>query len=67
VTRGDGWHRQFHEPIKVDDRTLRTLRDTANYTVALPEKASSQEHWQIAVRHLMLAILRRAIEPYGLT
>jgi hypothetical protein len=29
-------------------RTLRTLRDAAEYIVGLPEKTSRQEHWQIA-------------------
>jgi hypothetical protein len=56
-----GWQRQFDEPITVEGRTLRTLRDAADHIVALPAKVSRQEHWQIAVRHLMLAAERGGI------
>jgi hypothetical protein len=34
------------------------LPDGADYTVAVPEKTSGQEHWQIAVHQLMLAAER---------
>lgn len=56
-----GWHRRFDDPITVDGRTLRTLRDAADYIVALPPKTSLQEHWQIAVHHLMLEAERGGI------
>ena len=56
-----GWQRRFHDPINVDGRVLRTLREAADYIVALPETTSRQEHWQIAVRHLMLAAERGGI------
>jgi hypothetical protein len=56
-----GRHRSFDDPITVDESTLRTLREAADYIVALPEKESRQEHWQIAVHHLMLAAERGGI------
>jgi hypothetical protein len=56
-----GWHRHFHDPITVDGRTLLTLRDAADYIVALPAKTSRQDHWQVAVHHLMLAAERGGI------
>lgn len=56
-----GWQRRFDDPISIDGRTLRTLREAADYIVALPEKTSLQEHWQIAVHHLMLAAERGGI------
>jgi hypothetical protein len=40
---------------------LHTLRDAADYIVALPEKTSRQEHWQVAVHRLMLAAERGGI------
>ena len=43
------------DPISVDGRTLRTLRDAAEYIVTLPEWTSRQQHWQTAVRELMMA------------
>lgn len=57
----EGWHRRFDDPITVDGHTLRTLRDAANYIIALPAKTSGQQHWQIAVHHLMLAAERGGI------
>lgn len=46
-----GWQRRFDDPITVNGRTLRTLRDAADYIIALPEKTSRQAHWQVAVHH----------------
>lgn len=56
-----GWQRRFDDPITVDGSTLRTLRDAADYIIALPAKTSRQEHWQVAVHHLMLAAERSGI------
>ena len=50
-----GWQRRFHQPIIANGRTLRTLREAADHIVGLPATTSRQPHWQIAVRHLMLA------------
>jgi hypothetical protein len=36
-----GWGRHFEEPIKVDSRTLVTLRDAASYITALPKTESA--------------------------
>jgi hypothetical protein len=43
---------------KRDEGDGERLRDSADYTVAVPEKTSGQEHWQIAVHRLMLAAER---------
>ena len=56
-----GWHRSLDDPISVDGRTLRTLRDAADYIVTLPEWTSRQQHWQTAVRELMMAAERDGI------
>ncbi|MEZ5822312.1 MAG: hypothetical protein R3D82_16060 [Xanthobacteraceae bacterium] len=61
MAEGTGWQRRFDDPITVDGRTLRTLREAADYIVALPETTSRQEHWQIAVHHLLLAAERGGI------
>jgi hypothetical protein len=63
VTSNNGWQRRFDGPITVGGRTLRTLRDAADYIVALPEKTSRQEHWQVAIQHLMFAAERGEAEP----
>jgi hypothetical protein len=60
-----GWHRRLDDPITVDGRTLRTLRDAADYIVTLPEWASRQQHWQTAVRELMMAAERGRIMIAG--
>ncbi len=44
-----------------DGRTLRTLRDAADYIMALPQKTSRLPHWQTAVRELMIAAERGGI------
>ncbi len=46
------------DPISVDGRTLQTLRDAADYIVTLPEWTSRRQHWQTAVRELMMAAER---------
>jgi hypothetical protein len=56
-----GWHRSLDDPISVDGRTLRTLRDAADYIVTLSEWTSRQQHWQTAVRELMMAAERDGI------
>lgn len=57
----EGWQRRFDDPIQVDDRTLRTLRDAADYIMELPPKTSRQPRWQTAVRELMIAAERGGI------
>lgn len=61
MAQDQGWQRRFEDPIPVDGRTLRTLRDAADYIVGLPAKTSRQPHWQTAVRELMMAAERNGI------
>ena len=56
-----GWQRRFHDPITVDGRTLRTLREAADYIIKLPKAEQNQPHWQTAVRELMFAAERGGI------
>ena len=55
------WQRRFDNPITVDGRTLRTLRDATDYIASLPEKTPRQPHWQTAVRELMISADRNGI------
>ena len=61
MPKADGWSREFHEPIRAGDTTLRTLRDAGNYISGLPSKVSAQPHWQAAVRELMMSAERGGI------
>lgn len=38
----DGWRRSFDDPIQVGEKTVVTLRDAADYIVALPPKTSGR-------------------------
>ena len=47
------WSRRFDEPIKTSDgKTLHTLKDAAEYVLALPKKAQAEPAWQRAAREL---------------
>lgn len=49
-----GWSRRFEDPIRLPDgRELVTLQDAADYVIGLPARVSAEEHWQIAMRHLI--------------
>jgi hypothetical protein len=37
------WQRQFEDRIEVDDRTLRTLRDAADYIMKLPKTEQASD------------------------
>ena len=55
-----GWSRRFDEPIKMPDgKTLRTLKDAAEYVLALPPKKQKKEPaWQQAAECLKNAAER---------
>lgn len=47
------WRRRFDEPIKTPDgKTLRTLKDAAEYVLALSPEVQAEPAWQIAAREL---------------
>lgn len=55
------WSFKFDEPIELaNGKPLRTLRDAANYVLALPARESRQEHWQTAMAILLSASEKRA-------
>ena len=50
------WSRPFEEPIPLPDgRTLRTLRDAADYITGLPKAEQDLAVWQTAVEALIMA------------
>jgi hypothetical protein len=58
----EGWLREFESPIAIDGgRTLLTLKDAGEYVAALPAKVSAQDHWQTAVRELLISAERGGI------
>jgi hypothetical protein len=57
----EGWQRQFDDPITVDRRTLRTLREAADYIMKLPKAEQAKPHWQPAVRELKISADRNGI------
>jgi hypothetical protein len=47
------WSRRFYAPVKTPDgKTLRTLKDAAEYVLALPPKVQAEPAWQRAAREL---------------
>jgi hypothetical protein len=53
------WSRRFDAPIKTPDgKTLRTLKDAAEYVLALPEKVQAEPPWQFAAECLKNAAER---------
>ena len=54
------WSLKFDKPIELGKgKALRTLRDAANYILALSPRETKREHWQTAVGCLLLAAERR--------
>jgi hypothetical protein len=50
------WSRQFEDPILLPDgRTLRTLKNAADYIMKLPKAEQKHEKWQIAIEVLIMA------------
>ncbi len=55
------WSFRFDEPIELaNGKRLRTLREAANYVIALPARESKQEHWQRAMAVLLSASEKKA-------
>jgi hypothetical protein len=50
---------RFDEPIRLDGKALHTLRDVAEYVVALPSTETRQSHWQTAMSCLLAAAERK--------
>jgi hypothetical protein len=47
------WSRRFDSPIKTPGgKTLRTLKDAAEYVLALPKETQAEPAWQRAAREL---------------
>jgi hypothetical protein len=53
------WYKRFHDPIVLPDgRELRTLRDAAEYIIALPKAEHDAADWQVAMETLLLVAER---------
>jgi hypothetical protein len=54
---GNGWKREFPDPIPLPDRrTLVTLRDAGDYIANLPKKESALPEWLAAIEALMVVV-----------
>ena len=45
---------EFFDPIEIDGKTLRTLRDAAQYIAKLPKAEHDADEWQAAMEALLL-------------
>ncbi|MEH2569634.1 hypothetical protein V1289_009261 [Bradyrhizobium sp. AZCC 2289] len=58
------WKRAFDDPIPLArGHQLATLRDAADYILALPAMTSAQEHWQLAMHMLIEAAKSETMAP----
>ena len=48
------WNQEFFDPIEIDGKTLRTLRDAAEYITKLPKAEHDADEWQAAMEALLL-------------
>jgi len=48
------WDQEFFDPIVIDGKTLRTLRDAAQYITKLPKAEHDADEWQAAMEALLL-------------
>ena len=48
------WDQEFFDPIVIDGKTLRTLRDAARYITKLPKAEHDADEWQAAMEALLL-------------
>jgi hypothetical protein len=48
------WDQEFFDPIEIDGKTLRTLRDAAQYITKLPKAEHDADEWQAAMEALLL-------------
>jgi hypothetical protein len=50
------WSRRFEDPVSPPDGpSLITLRDAAEYMMALPKKELKTDHWRLAVEQVIEA------------
>ena len=47
-------NQEFFDPIIIDGKTLRTLRDAAQYITKLPKAEHDADEWQAAMEALLL-------------
>lgn len=53
--RQSGWSRRFEDPILIPDgRKLTTLKQAAEYIIALPKAEHDEPKWQAAMEALIL-------------
>ena len=48
------WDQEFFDPIVINGKTLRTLRDAAQYIRELPKAEHDADEWQTAMEALLL-------------
>ena len=49
-----GWQRPFHDLIQPPKgKAIVTLKDAAQYILALPKREAAAEHWQLAMAQLI--------------
>ena len=48
------WDQEFFDPIVINGKTLRTLRDAAQYITKLPKAEHDADEWQAAMEALLL-------------
>jgi len=53
-----GWGRSFEEPIRIDGRSLGTLREAGEYIAGLPKKEHDAPEWRAAMEALLLVVER---------
>ena len=53
------WSMRFDEPIRLDSKALRTLRDAAEHVIALPPEETKQAQRQTAMSCLLAAAERK--------
>jgi hypothetical protein len=56
--RNEAGGRPFNDPIKIDGRTLATLREAGEYIAALAKKEHDAPEWQAAMEALTLVAER---------
>jgi hypothetical protein len=60
------WHRRFEDPIPLfDGRKLITLKQAAEYIIALPKKEHDAPEWQAAMEALILVAERNGPTRFG--
>jgi hypothetical protein len=52
------WDQEFFDPIVINGKTLRTLRDAARYITELPKAEHDADEWQTAMEALLLVAVQ---------